>query len=164
MKKMWMVRAGEGGKYWSRFMSESEVGINFSVGKDVNGLSREEIESLYRRWRSSSRFTDRQIRYKAGVLFRFCGEFARGDRVLTCNPRKREYLVGRISERECKYQKLSGQGIRESWHFYAVRWDGNPVSYDDVSESFRKGMKPRFTIFSVQEKHQREILKKSGLA
>lgn len=160
-KKMWMVRAGEGGKYLDRFFINGEAGINFSVGQCVVGMEREEIKRLYNKYARANKFSNRQIAYKAGTLYRFCAQFKQGDRVLTFDSRNQKYQVG-IIRGGCEYRNEPGSP-RESWHYRAVKWDGNPVPVSRISESFRNRMRPPQTIFSISEKLQLEILKKSGV-
>ncbi|MCC7114321.1 MAG: hypothetical protein IT520_08055 [Burkholderiales bacterium] len=96
IKPMWMVRAGEGGVHVDEFRAGSFVAIGRIEMGDMSALkTRDQFTKAVEKTYPSSR--KMQVATSAGQAFRFVREMKPGDRVLTYDPGRREYLVGTIT-------------------------------------------------------------------
>jgi len=95
LKKMWMVRAGEGAKLIEEFAEGNLVAIGWhELGEIAPGTSREAVSRrVAERWPNASKF---KVAASAGQIYRFLNEIEKGDGVVSYHPGRRVYLLGRI--------------------------------------------------------------------
>lgn len=151
VKPMWMVRAGEGGYLFEDFKSRSNVAIGWNEMGDMSGLKTREqftkaIEKAYPEERKM------QVAVSAGQNYRFVQEMKPGDRILTYDPTRREYLVGTIAG---DYQYLPTQDHPFA-QVRAVKWDG-AVQRDALSVSTRNSLGAIATLFQLPPEATEEI-------
>lgn len=96
MTAMWMVRAGRGADKLEFFRSASLVSIGSHEHAALpKSATREELTAIFRGLTPEAK--DGQVRNWASQAYRFAYEVQVGDRVLTYNPERREYLLGTIA-------------------------------------------------------------------
>lgn len=118
-KRMWMVRAGEGGLMIDEFRTESWVGIGWTALGDMNRLqSRADFTEAVAQSYPSMKLGQRAS--SAGQSFRFVREIALGDDVITYDRGERTYVVGEVTG---EYEHR-GAGSGEYPNIRRVRWQG----------------------------------------
>jgi restriction system protein len=141
MAEFWMVRAGEGGYLSDDFQRASCIGVGFhTVGTFEHITSLEEMRALIRKTYPDS--TPTQVVISAGVAFKFRHTIKNGDRVISYDPSRREYLVGTVAG---DYEYGRGH-IPDYQHTRRVQWQGR-VSRDELSASTRNVLGATLTIF-----------------
>jgi len=150
-KTTWMVRAGEGGYLFEEFKARSLVAIGWTAMGDMSPLkTREQFVAAVTKHYPDSR--KMQIAISAGQAFRFVREMKVGDRVLTYDPARREYLVGEVGG-DYVYDPAAeaiGPQTRK------VRWDGE-VKRDALSVATRNSLGAIATMFQLPPEAADEI-------
>jgi restriction system protein len=148
---MWMVRAGEGGVHVDEFLAGSLVAIGWIQMGDMSALrTRDQFTKAVEKAYPSSR--KMQVATSAGQTFRFVREMKPGDRVLTYDPSKREYLVGTITG---EYAYKPGKDSTYP-HLRSVKWDGS-VPRDGLSVATRNSLGAIATLFQLPAEAAAEI-------
>src|SRR5205085_2462255 len=96
MTTFWMVRAGEGGYLVSEFERAACVGIGWQEAGDFTDVTtssqmRARIDAAYPESKPGARAVS------ASTALKFRQTMKVGDRVVTYDPRRREYLIGTIA-------------------------------------------------------------------
>lgn len=143
MSNLWMVRAGEGGYQVVNFERTSHIGVGWDGVSDFSSLTtldamRAALRNAYPEgkpgWLAAS----------AGMAFKFRNVIAPGDRVVSYDPQRREYLLGTVLG-EYEYRP----GILPDYsHVRKVRWDGR-VDRDALSTATRNTLGSVLTISPV---------------
>lgn len=146
-----MVRAGEGGYQFHDFERASCVGIGWEQAGDFTDVTtleamRARIDATYPDAKPQSRAVS------ASTALKFRQAIKVGDRVVTYDPRAREYLVGTVTG---KYEFKPGV-LPDYNHIRSVKWDGH-VSRDDLSPSSRNSLGSLVTIFQPGDDVLREL-------
>jgi restriction system protein len=150
-KPMWMVRAGEGGYLFEEFKAGSFVSIGWVELGDMNTLkTREQFTKAVEKAYPDSR--KMQVAVSAGQTFRFVREMKPGDRILTYDPARREYLVGTITG-DYVYKPTKDHPFPQ---LRTVKWDGT-VKRDELSVSTRNSLGAIATLFQVPHDAAEEI-------
>jgi len=141
MPTFWMVRAGEAGYLINDFERASVVGIGWDGAGDFSEVAslddmRRRIDTAYPDMKPLARAVS------AGSAFKFRSTIKIGDRIVSYDPRAREYLIGTVAG---DYEFKPGV-IPDYNHVRAVRWDGR-VSRDVLSQSSRNSLGSLVTIF-----------------
>ncbi len=140
---MWMARAGEAGVLVDDFRSGSFVAIGWTALDDITHLKTREqfsraVDAAYP---GSKRM---QVAASAGQAFRFVREMKPGDRILTYDPGKREYLLGTITG-DYTYRPSKDHPYPQ---VKAVKWEG-AVQRDRLSVSTRNSLGAIATLFQL---------------
>src|SRR4051794_6341329 len=144
MGNVWMVRAGEGGYLIDEF-ARGYVGIGWDKLGDLGSLtSQKEIYPLYAQAFSTEKLT--KVSGAIAMVYKFRSVIKVGDKVITYNPDKREYMVGTIAS-DYFYKP---DEIKDYPHLRRVEWEGR-VSRDALSASSRNSLGSTLTLFSVNE-------------
>ena len=150
-KPMWMVRAGEGGYQFEEFKSRSVVAIGWSEMGDLSVLKTREqfVKAVVKAYPQSRKM---QVAVSAGQAYRFVREMKPGDRVLTYDPSRREYLIGEVTGEYVHDPSSDGIGpqIRK------VKWEG-VVERDGISVSTRNSLGAISTLFQLPPEAADEI-------
>ena len=112
---VWVVRAGEGGRYASEFEGLGLVGIGFEEIGDVSGMDRDAIFASARD-RIGSRSGN-----VAGQINRFANVMSSGDLVAVPDGGTRELLYGRVSG---NYEHRDEPPVAHYRHVRKVEWLG----------------------------------------
>lgn len=155
-KPMWMVRAGEGGVHVDEFRAGSFVAIGWIEMGDMSALkTRDQFAKAVEKAYPGSR--KMQVATSAGQAFRFVREMKPGDRVLTYDPGKREYLVGSITG-DYTYKPNKDYTFPQ---VRTVKWDGS-VQRDGLSVATRNSLGAIATLFQLPAEASDEIEKLAG--
>jgi len=148
---MWMVRAGEGVYLFEDFRAGSFVSIDWQEMGDMSGMKTREqftkaVENAYPDQRKM------QVAVSAGQAFRFVCEMKPGDRVLTYDSARREYLIGTIAG-DYGYKPSSKHPYPQ---VRTVSWDGT-VKRDALTVGTRNSLGAIATLFLVPTEAAEEI-------
>lgn len=145
MPNLWMVRAGEGGYQAANFEHTGYIGVGWDGLGDFSSLTtldgmRAAMKNAYPEgkpgWLAAS----------AGMAFKFRNVIASGNRVVSYDPQRREYLVGTVVG-DYEYRP----GILPDYnHVRKARWDGR-VERDALSTATRNTLGSVLTIFEPGE-------------
>jgi len=145
MNRFWMIRAGEGGYLVEHFERAGYAGIGWREAGDFTGIKtleqmRERLVQAYPNEKPG------WLGNAAAMTFKFRRTIRPGDRVITYDPQRREYLLGTI-EGEYEFQP----GVLPDYnHVRKVRWEGR-VSRDVLSPSSRNTLGSTLTLFEPGE-------------
>src|SRR5918997_249267 len=142
--RMWVVRAGEEGRFYEDFKRNGIVAIGWHEHGDLSGANnhagiKQMIEKAY---------SDNKLGWKnliTSQVARFVLEFKEGDYVLTYDPKTRNYLIGKISS-PYRYDPTQ-KGYR---HVRSANWEGE-IPRDRLSISTRNTLGAISTLFEVNE-------------
>jgi restriction system protein len=144
MPAAWMIRAGEGGHVVEDF-AKGFAAIGWDDITDLSQAStREAIRALYTQAYPDS--NPGKAANAVGVIFKFRTTLKRGDRVVTYDPAKREYLVGTV-DGDYFYDPKRIAGYP---HLRKVKWEGR-VSRDHLPVSSRNSLGSTLTMFAVDD-------------
>jgi len=149
-KRMWMVRAGQGGTLAEDFRSKNLVAIGWGSTDWTTFANRNAIQSRIAEERPGN--TETQNLVAASQIERFLREFKVGDRIVSYDPETRKYVVGSIAG-EPKFQPKVIPDLSIS---RAVSWEGE-VLRDDLSVTTRNSLGAISTLFRVPEPAAAEI-------
>jgi len=155
MKRMWMVRAGEGAALIDRFKNEKRIVIGWEIGDISHIQDATEIKKLVR-----NKFPEKktsQIGMAASQISRFRFEFQKGDNVVSYDPQNRIYLVGEITSDYFFDDKFYPENPLEYCDNRKVNWIGE-VNRDDLSTSTKNTLGAISTIFEINPEAANEIL------
>lgn len=158
MVRMWMVRA-EGGRLYDAFRTQGVVALGWTrlAPLACAATSREQLVEAYaalapERARSS-------VVSGASQVWRFAHEMRNDDWVVTYSPRRRTYLVGRIT---------GGARHRPGWVdagmplARAVDWLPDVVPRDALRPATRNSLGPTQTFFRIAPGAARQVLAAAG--
>ncbi len=155
-KNMWMVRAGVGASLFDEFKENGVVAIGWrEIGDLTNVTSREAIKDLVRRVYPD--YKEGRIRIWANQIIRFRFEFKINDYVITYNPERRIYMIGKIIGDYEYYDADENSPFKEYPHIRRVVWE-HEISRDRLSASTKNTLGSISTIFKLPEESKKEIL------
>lgn len=145
-RHVWVVRAGRGAAYASRFLADNMVAIGFGSIESVAGLSWDDLSARLRKAMPDE--SPVSIGLAAGALDRFANQFACGDYVLTPEPGG-TILAGEIVG---PYTFTSHPPVGDYAHVRGVRWFGR-IDRSSLSKEVRGSLGSITTLFlpSYQE-------------
>jgi restriction system protein len=157
MAETWMVRAGQGSRYFENFRDEKIVAIGWkAVGELKQFQTRkklaERVKAVY------PDYTEQMAMVAAGQLYRFANEIKIGDRIVTYDGRARSYLCGLVVG-ECVHEP--NQEIEGLTNRREVRWD-TERSRDDLSEPAQNSLGAILTLFQVTPAISAELWQESN--
>jgi restriction system protein len=151
MGRFWMIRAGEGGYLVEDFERTGYAGIGWRDAGDFTPIR--SLEQM--RERLAQAYPNEKPGWLAnatGMTFKFRKTIRPGDRVVTYDPKRREYLIGTVEgEYEFKPDLLPDYN-----HVRKVKWEGR-VSRDLLSPSSRNTLGGTLTIFEPGDAVLKEI-------
>lgn len=150
-QRMWVVRAGEGAAFFDEFKNKNVVALGWNEVGDVSNVKGpEEIKKLFRE--KYPNYSNGKLGISAGQLSRFKFELNPGNYVVTYDPEKREYLVGKISS---GYEW--NPALLEYRHIHKVEWLGT-VPRDNLSIPTKNTLGAISTLFEVGSDAKKDIL------
>lgn len=146
-----MVRAGEGGYLVDEFEKTGYVGIGFEGARAFTDFKtqneiRAHLAEVY------PDITPTALANAAAIAFKFRHVIKIGDRVVTYDPKRREYLIGTI-ESDYRYDP---NVLPDYFHIRAVRWSGR-VSRDSLSTTTKNTLGSTLSVFEPGEEVLKEI-------
>jgi restriction system protein len=149
MNKLWMLRAGEKGFLFDKFIEKSLIAIGWNELGDLSKIrSREELKQLL-----FAAYGDSGVKsgLYAGILFKFVQEFKKGDKIITYDPINRVYKLGTIiSDYYYSEEKIEYFQLRD------VSWEFN-IHRDVLSEKTKNALGSVLTIFELRDSEKTEI-------
>ncbi len=141
MARFWMVRAGEAGRLFSEFEQARCVAIGWNELGDLSGVqSQAEMKDKVRK--AYPDYHPTAAANAAAMIWKFKAEMEPGDDVVTYDPSKREYLVGKVTG-EYRYDET----VLSDYHqVRAVDWSGK-VGRDALSASAKSPLGSILTLF-----------------
>jgi len=148
----WVIRAGEGGKYFDEFIKHDVVALGWSKLADLKNIdSRKELETLYKKAYTDGSKVSNSI--STGMMWAFLNDVNKGDIVLTPNPLTRKIYIGKIKgDYEYSPKTLGDMPYR---HLREVSWE-KEVTRDLFSQDFKNSIGSLLTIFNI-DRHAEEI-------
>ena len=144
MPAAWMIRAGERGWLADEFAA-GYVAIGWNeLGSLEAAADIESVRELYLAEYPDSKPGERGN--AVGMINKFRNVIAVGDDVVTYDPQRREYLIGKIAS---DYMHRPGV-VSEMNHVREVKWAGRR-SRDALSAAARNSLGSTLTIFSINE-------------
>lgn len=151
MKNLWMVRAGEGGRFFGDFKQAGVVAVGFRPAGDFSVIrTLDDMRALVdRTWPDAPPIARAG---SAAMAFKFRQTIRKGDSVVTYDPKSREYLVGEVTG---DYEYAPGV-VPEYEHIRRVRWIGS-VSRDALSASSRNTLGSTLSVFQPGDEVLQEL-------
>src|SRR5690606_37474605 len=126
MSNFWMVRAGEGGYLVEDFEQSGCAAIGWQGTGDLSGIP--SLDAMRERVRRV--FPDMKpvvVTISASVLFKFAHIMQPGDRIVTYDPQRREYVLGTV----VSAYRFDPGALPDYNHVRDVQWEAR-VSRDDL--------------------------------
>lgn len=153
MKKMWLVRAGEGAYLIDEFIQKQAVAIGWPKLENIESIhTLQEVKKLLKT--NYPGYKDGKINITAGQILRFVSEFNKEDEVVTYDPEERLYHLGSVLS---EYEYKPGY-ITDKPHVRNVIWKGT-VPRDVLSAGARNTLGSIMTIISIPEEVRKELHK-----
>jgi restriction system protein len=146
-----MVRAGEGGYLVEEFEKTGHVGLGFEGAKAFTDFKTQNqikthLAEVY------PGITPSALANAAAIAFKFRHVIKNGDRVVTYDPKRREYLVGTIGG-DYRYDP---EVLPDYFHVRAVHWSGR-VSRDSLSTTSKNTLGSTLSVFEPGEEVLKEL-------
>jgi restriction system protein len=139
----WMVRAGEGGYLFDDFYNNNYVAIGWNdLGDIMDATSMNNIRDLYNKHYTQEKPS--KVNNAVAMIFKFRSVLKEGHKVVTYNPKNREYAIGLITS---DYKFAPG---REYHHIREVQWQGI-INRDDLNAASRNSLGSTLALFSINE-------------
>ena len=149
---MWMVRAESDGSLFRPFIDEGLVAIGWPDVGDLSRFeSREAIAAQLRiedPGRSAGAYTA-----VSGVLFRFLREMQAGDSVISYEPTRRIYAVGKLKE---DYRFDAGFDP-DYPNVRPVDWTAEDISRDALATATKNTLGATLTVFRLPETAEQDV-------
>ena len=149
--KMWMVRAGQGGSYVDDFIENNLVAIGWGqIGTLTKDDSKKSISSkISKEWPN---ITKGKVSISTGMVYRFINEIEIGDKVVTYDPSRRIYHVGKISSNATFDKSI----IEDLPRVRKVKWIGE-VHRDTINTSTKNTLGAISTLFLLSPDATKEL-------
>lgn len=147
-----MVRAGHGASYVDDFIEKNIVAIGWDgLGEIAPGQTRKQIsEQLKQGFPAKNKHV---IANNAGQIYRYLNEIKIDDFVITYDPGRRIYHIGRIKSEPRFEQGL----ITDLARIRDVEWLGE-VARDNISTTTKNSLGAISTLFQLPEEAKQEML------
>ena len=154
MKKGWMIRAGEGGRFADAFKEQNCVAIGWNEIGNLNLCKTfDDFRDGYiKHWGNAK---PGRTANAVGVIRKFRDEIQAGHMVITYSPELRVYHIG---EDLGEYQHLTGEHlVGEYANIRKAKWLGE-VSRDALTQGTRNSLGSTLTMFSLSDAVIAELL------
>lgn len=147
MKNGWMIRAGNGGRYFDEFNDNDCVAIGWnSLGDLRNYTSPEALKEAYIQHFGNAK--PGRTANALAMIRKFRDDIKQGDTLITYSQEHREYLVGEdLGQYEFRPEP---EQVGEFQHIRKVKWLGR-VSRDQFSQATRNSLGSVLTVFSLSD-------------
>ena len=154
MPNSWMIRSGRGAAYLDEFLNLSIVAVGWS---DLKDISQDDLASLKQRLEQSyPHYRKGKIAASAGVLRRFRDAVAIGDSVVTYDPERRIYHLGKITGN----YEYAPDRIEPLPNVRRVTWQSE-AARDNLKQSTRNQLGGISTLFQISPEATADLLKPS---
>lgn len=145
MKNGWMIRAGNGGRYFDDFKDNDCVAIGWnSLGDLRNYNSPEALKEAYIQHFGNAK--PGRTANALAMIRKFRDDIKQGDTLITYSQEHREYLVGEdLGQYEFRPEP---EQVGEFQHIRKVKWLGR-ISRDQFSQATRNSLGSVLTVFSL---------------
>lgn len=151
MSRFWMVRAGEGGYVIGDFERQNAVAIGWEGGDLSNARTPDEIRAILR-----EAYPDAKPGWLAAVTSmanKFRNLMVEGDRVISYDPQRREYLVGSIAGD----YRFAPDIVPDHPHVRPVRWESR-ISRDALTTSSKNSLGSILALFEPGQEVLQDLL------
>src|SRR5690554_1440315 len=147
MKNGWMIRAGNGGRYFDDFSDGGCVAIGWNaLGNLHHYKSPEALKNAYIQHFGNAK--PGRTANAIAMIRKFRDDIQLGDLIITYSQEHREYLVGEdLGEYEFRNES---EPVGEFQHVRKVKWLGR-VSRDQLSQSVRNSLGSVLTVFTLSD-------------
>lgn len=153
MTQGWMVRAGRGGKYVDEFEQNNYVAVGWNKLGPLNRFSdSDSVKQAYLAIYGNDK--PGKTANAIGMIRRFGQSINKGDWVVTYNPKRRVYLLGR-DKGQFVFIDRDDEGYRQTRR---VEWVGE-VSRDALSQSSRNSLSSTLTLFAIKSDVIEDLIK-----
>jgi len=125
MTTTWMVRCRDSGRYLDDAIAGGVITVGFADTSDASGLTVAEITGQLTVSRARL-----SVRSLAKMLFAFVNEIAIGDGVLSCDSRRRQVVVGRVTG---PYEWVDVPAVHLDRHIRRLSWTAR-CEWDDLPQ------------------------------
>jgi restriction system protein len=149
MRQNWMIRA-EGGTLIEMFLTKKIAAIGWSEMGDLSQYSDKSkmLQGITEAWPMNKPGTNRNI---LSILFRFVNDISLSDNIITYEPSKRIYHIGRVLS-EYRYDANNSE-----WpNVLDVKWE-HEIQRDGLSVNSKNILGSTLTLFSVPDEVFNEI-------
>ncbi|MFM9977010.1 MAG: restriction endonuclease [Sphingomonadaceae bacterium] len=150
---MWMVRAGQGGRFAEEARSRKIVGLGWEGLGDPN-VFQSKSDLIVGLRVAYPEYSDGTAASAANQLWRFKTELKVGDSVITYDSGARHYLFGEIASDAI----FLPNDVEEFSFQRSVKWSDNPISRDILSDDARNRLGSVLTLFKVPSEIEREMI------
>lgn len=150
--RCWMIRAGEGGRYFNEFIKHAVIAIGWEKIKDLKNIdTKTALTKIYKK--AYPKESKIKSNINIGEIWAFCNEIEKGDIVLTPNPLTRTIFIGKVKS---DYQYVS-KPLGEMYvkHRRNVSWE-KEVSRDVFSQDMRFSVGALLAVFNI-DRYKTEI-------
>jgi restriction system protein len=140
MPNFWMIRAGEGGYLVNNFEHAGYVAIGYHGAGDFTHIT--SLDDMRKRLNEAYPDAAGKVGLIASMAYKFRCVVQKGDRVVTYDPQRREYLLGTITG---DYQYGTGV-VPDYQHVRKVDWQGR-VGRDLLSTTAKNSLGSISTLF-----------------
>jgi restriction system protein len=150
MANLWMVRAGEGGRVADEFRLQNVVALDFEGVDLTHATTREQIRPLVER-----AYRDRKKGFLPIALaawHKFRSVISRGDAVMTYDPARRIYSIGKVMG---DYEFHPGL-VKDYEQIRRVQWT-HELRRDDLTPSARNTLGSTLAIFEPGDDVRKEL-------
>ena len=139
---IWLVRAGEGGRYASVFERRGVVAIGVHPVEDVSGMSRSQIRESIASKRPGK---EGKVPVEAALLDHFVNEIQVGDIIVTPDAGTRELLLGEVAG---PYEYHEIPVVSNFRHARKVEWQGRHAR-DELPQKHIRSLGAPLTLYHL---------------
>jgi restriction system protein len=150
MSRMWMIRAGENANLIEDFINKEVVAIGWNeIGDLTNVKSIQEIKNLI--IKNYPEFSKGKIIITASQIKKFKLDIKTGDYVVTYDPNRRIYHLGKITSNYQYNTKLL-----DFFHIRQVKWE-HQIPRDKLTTNAKNSLGAISTLFEINENVQKNF-------
>ena len=140
----WMIRAGRGGAYAADWLERGLVGIGWDFGgTNIASMSRDELREAYAA--SHPSLNHGQVGQAVGQTYRFASEMIEGETVVTYEPGRRVYRIGKVAG-PCE----AAEGVDGVTYARKVKWT-RQADRDALPAAAKNALGSLTTIFTISD-------------
>jgi restriction system protein len=147
MKRWWMIRAGDDNELIPVWKEEGIASIGWpKLGNPKHYRTKDEMTAKANTVFAESKPNTR--RSWVNQVWRFSREVKKGDRVITYNKEKRDYMVGTVLEPHFYDESIGDPAYPNN---IKVDWEEITVERDSLSQAAKNSLGSVLTVFRIDE-------------